>query len=74
MNVIGAMRSFFRNVFRNGGQTHGSGPDTLPIGGLSVLRAQFAFGLEPMRGLVAVRPPGLFPNLMGPTSNVFVVD
>jgi hypothetical protein len=39
-----------------------------------VLRAKFSFGLKPMQRLVALSPTGFFPNLMGPSSDVFVTD
>jgi hypothetical protein len=56
------------------GRLHRFAPGAIDLARLSVLRAQFAFGLQPMRRLVAVPPTGFFPNLMGPPSNAFVTD
>jgi hypothetical protein len=39
-----------------------------------MVRAKFTFGLQPMHGLVAILPAGLFPNLMGAPGNIFVSD
>ncbi len=42
--------------------------------GCFVLCAKFAFGLQPMRLVVAVPPTGFLPDLMGPPCNAFMAD
>jgi hypothetical protein len=74
MNVIGAVWTYFRNVSSGDGRLHGFAPGAIYLASLSVLRVQFAFGLQPVRRLVAVPPTGFFPDLVGPPSDVFVTD
>jgi hypothetical protein len=74
MNVIGAVRTYCSSVSSGGGWLHRFAPGAIYLASFSVLRVQFAFGLQPMRRLVAVPPTGFFPNLIGTPSDVFVTD
>jgi len=74
MSVIGAVRTYLMSVSSGGGRLHRFAPGAIYLASLSVLRVQFAFGLQPMRRLVAVPPTGFFPNLIGTPSDVFVTD
>ncbi len=74
MNIIGAVRSFFRDVFSGGGRLHRFAPGVINLACLSVLRVQFALGLQPMRLLLVVTATRFLPNLIGPPGDVFVAD
>jgi hypothetical protein len=72
MNVIRAMQGSFRNVLCRDGRL-----DRFAVrrsGRLSVLHVQLMFGLQPVLRIPAIRPPGFFPNLMGPMGDIFVTD
>ncbi len=74
MSVIGAVRSFSRNVSCRDGRLHRFAPGAVHIAGLSVLRMQFAFALQPMRRLKTVRFARILPNLIGSPGDAFVTD
>jgi hypothetical protein len=74
MNVVGAVRSLFRSVPHGARRRRRFAFGSIPIAGDFMLGVQFPFGLQPMGGLHAVRPPGLLPNLMGPPRDAFVSD